>query len=87
MAVLDGFFVARHGTDKAITAAGNGLDEFGVIRRIGESIAQALDRIVQAILKVNEGAGGPQGLLDFFAGDEFARVRQENGKHVKRLVM
>ena len=58
---------AFHGSDEAIAAAGQGLDESGAAGGVAEGFADAVDGGVDAVLVVDKGAVGPE-----LAGDSRA---------------
>ena len=72
-------------SDEAIAAAGQGLNESGIARRISEGLADAIHRRVYAVLVVDEGAVGPQLPGDFLAGEQLAGPVQQQQKHLKGL--
>ena len=73
------------GTDEAVTALGKGLDPTRAIRGIMQSIAQAIDGGIQAMLEIDKSVRGPEQRAKLFASDEVARVVQEHLKDLKGL--
>jgi hypothetical protein len=59
-----------HRSDETVSAAGEGFDVARAGSGVSESFAHLVDRGVQAVVEVDEGVGGPEFLLQFFAGDD-----------------
>ena len=67
-----------HRSHEAIAAAGQGLNESRIARRIPEGFADAIDRRVYAVFVIDKGSVGPQFAGDFFAGEQLARPSQQH---------
>ena len=63
---------AFDGSNEAIAAASEGLNEARTAGRISEGLANAIDRGVHAVIEIDEGAVGPELPRDFFAREQFA---------------
>ena len=57
-------------SEEAIAATGEGFDKSGTAGRVAESLADTIDRGVDAVLVVDEGAFGPKHASDFIARDQ-----------------
>ena len=57
------------GRYEAITAARHGLDEARVVGGIAERLAEPADGVIQAVVELDEGVGGPQRCLQLIARD------------------
>jgi len=71
--------------DEAIAALGQ---RFDVVRRFGliaQRRADLLDAEVQALLKIYECLATPDLLLDFFSGDQLARMAGQQAEDLERL--
>src|SRR5271165_3035031 len=66
-------------SDEPVAALGEGFDEAGIVGFVGESVAEFVDGGVEAVLEVDEGVFGPEAFLELLAGDELARVLEEDG--------
>jgi hypothetical protein len=71
--------------DKSIAHAGESFDVERMIRRIAQGCAQLLYGVIHAVLEIHERIGRPQALAEFFAGDDFAGMLQEDGQDVEGL--
>src|SRR5262249_29756463 len=72
---------------KAISAAGNGLDEDGILGRVTQSVAHALDGRVEAVVEVNEGISRPQAIAQIVASDDLSRLFQKQRQYLERLLL
>ena len=70
VAGIDAIKYTLDGSDEAIAATGEGFDESGTASCVAEGLADAIDRGVDAMLIVDEGALGPKHARDFIARDE-----------------
>ena len=64
--------------DKPVTALGNSFDVARMFRGIAKQVTDLLNRRVQTVVEVHERIGGPKGLLQFFAGDNFAAAFEQD---------
>jgi hypothetical protein len=62
-------------------------DESGLLGRIAQRIAQPLDGVVETLFKIDKGVGGPDLALQFFAGDKFTRMFEQDLQDVEGLVL
>src|SRR6266849_60734 len=79
-----GWFLERgrgvvDGSDETIATAGESFDETGTVGGITESVAEAFDSGIEAMIEVDEGVGRPELALQFFAGNKLAWFGQEKG--------
>ena len=72
-----------HGGNETAAAARKRLDKAGLLVRIAECAAESLNRCVHAMLEIDEGVGGPKALLQFFSGQEFARMFQQQRENLE----
>lgn len=56
----------------------NRLDITRVFGAVAEGFAEALHRVVDALIEFDESVGRPEASLKFFSGDEVARFFEEN---------
>src|SRR5271168_2295884 len=56
-------------------------------RRVTQSYAQTLDRVIEAVVEIHKGVCRPDTLLDYFARHYFAGMLQENPQDLERLVL
>jgi len=63
---------------KAIATPGNGFNEAGILSRITESFAKALDGIVQPLFEVDEGVGRPEALPEFLSRYDLTGIFQQD---------
>src|SRR5262249_15275030 len=73
------------GSDKAVSAARNGLKEHRAIGVIAKGFAQTLYRRVDAVLELDHRATGPKALLNLFTGYGTARLLQQQFQKLERL--
>jgi hypothetical protein len=66
--------------DKPISSPGQCLDVLWGIGFVAECFPQFLYGGIEAVLEVDEGVGGPDPFLEFFAGDEFAGIFEQNSE-------
>jgi len=65
-----------YGSDEAISTAGQRFDVARAGRGISQGFAHFVDGRVQAVIEVDERIGGPEFLLQLFAGDDFSGTFQ-----------
>ena len=80
-------FCREHRTYEAIPPARQGFDKTGIVRAVTERFAQFVDGFVESVLEVDEGVGGPEPVLQLFAGDHLAWPFKEYRQHFKRLAV
>jgi hypothetical protein len=73
--------------DEAIAALGERFDELRICGGVAQGFANLVDRGVETVVEVDESAVGPEGLLDFGAGNEFARAAEQHQQDLKRLAL
>ena len=78
---------AVHGSDKAISAPRQSLDEARTLGVVIQRRPQSLHGIVEALLEVHERVGGPQFLLQLFSADDLAGTLQQHGQDLHRLAL
>src|ERR1700730_15867910 len=76
-----------HRPDEAIAVTRQRFDEMRALRVVVERCPQPLHGIVQALLEVHKGVGGPELLLQLFPGDGFTRPFQQHDKDLYRLTL
>jgi hypothetical protein len=72
-------------SDKAVATTRQGLDKswmFGVVSQRGPNFR---NRGIQRLVKIDERIFGPDLLAKLFSRNQFARVGQKDGAHLKRL--
>jgi hypothetical protein len=72
-------------SDEAVSTAGKGFDEAGVVGGVSERLSDAVYGGVEAVLEVSEGVGGPEFLLQLFAGDQFSAAEEQGFEHLEGL--
>ena len=72
---------------KAISAAGNSLDEGGILSRVTKSVAHAPYGRVEAVVEVNECISRPQAMAQIVASDDFSRLFQKQRQYLERLLL
>jgi hypothetical protein len=77
--------ISFHGRDEAVATARESLDVPRLFGGVAESLADAVHCGIQPMLKITEGLGRPQLVLQFFSGDQFARPAQQGGQHLVGL--
>ena len=73
--------------DEAVAAAGQGFDVAGSGGGVSEGLADFVDGGVEAVVEVDEGVGGPELLLQLFAGDDFSGALEQQGEDLERLAL
>jgi len=73
--------------DETISAAGQGLNVFGVLRGIAQHFANPGDGIVQAVVEIDEGVSRPELTPQLLASDEAASTLQQNPKNLDGLTL
>jgi len=74
-----------HRPDEAISASRQGLNKSGIFGIIIQGCSKPLHGIVQPLLEVHKGVGGPQPLLKFFSGNDFPGALQQQDQNLDRL--
>jgi hypothetical protein len=72
---------------QTVAAAVHGLEKTGIVGRIVQALAQLPYCRVPSGVKLYKGIVRPQFLADFFSGDEFTRMLQQQRKNSKRLLL
>jgi hypothetical protein len=57
----------------------------GIIRCVPKGFADAVHGGIQAVLEVSEGVGGPEFLLQLFAGDQFSGAKEQGLEDLEGL--
>jgi hypothetical protein len=73
--------------NEAISATRYGFDESWGFCRVTESFAHSFDRIVNTVIKIYEGVGGPDTPLEFLARNESAGGFKKYLKNLQRLLL
>ncbi|MGB9105684.1 MAG: hypothetical protein WCC59_13065 [Terriglobales bacterium] len=81
-----GWSISFDSSNEAVTAFWQGLDVARMLGGIAQRLAQAGDGGVQVVVEVDEDVVPPEPPVQFLAGDNFARVFEQRGKHLERLV-
>src|SRR5262249_34118067 len=76
-----------HRLNETVASPGERFDEAGIFRRIAQGFAQLLDSVIQATIKVHKSVRGPDPLLQFLAGDNFARMFQQDLQNLEGLFL
>jgi hypothetical protein len=71
-----------HRCNEPIAALGDGFNEAWLLSHIPQRLAELPHRVVQAVLKIDEGVFGPKFRPEFLAGDDFARLLEERQKEM-----
>ena len=79
--------IAVHRPDKTVTAARNGFNVARLIRRVIERAPELVNRRVERMLELDEGAVGPELLLQLFASDQFTRPLEQDSEDAERPVL
>src|SRR6266446_4195607 len=73
--------------NKPIAAPGECLNKSGRFGRVAQSLPKPLNSVVETMVKIDKGVGGPDSLLQFFAGDDLTRLFQQDLQNLKRLFL
>jgi hypothetical protein len=73
------------GRKESVTTPSNGLDVNRSSGRISQSVAQFVDRFVEALVKVDEIAIGPEAPLEFVARNDLPSVFEQGGQELRGL--
>ena len=73
--------------NEAITAPSECLDKHRSVRRFTERIAQPFDGGIKTMIKVDKGVRRPELIAQFLSGNQFSRMFQQSGQHLKRLFL
>jgi hypothetical protein len=76
-----------HCGNKTVPAASYGFDVSRFFGGVVEGGAQAVNRCVQTVVEINEGIGGPDSFLKFFAGCNLTRIFQQRLQNQERLLL
>ena len=74
-----------HLGDEAIAAPGKSFDVLRALGIVPQGFPNFHYGKIQPVLKVNKGAVGPKGLLNFLAGHELTMPFEKEKKQLKRL--
>lgn len=72
---------------KSIPSLRQCLDEPGIIGVVAQGFAQAVDRLVESPVEINESAGRPKPLLKLFACQNLAGVLNQRHQRLKGLLL
>src|SRR5215472_9159291 len=75
------------GTDPAIAAALDGLDEDGILGGVAERVPQSHDCAADALFEIDKHIRWPKRLAEFFAGDDLSRTAEEQCQSAEGQVL
>jgi hypothetical protein len=73
------------GADEAVTAAGDGLDETGVVGVVVKRLSQAVHGLADSALEFSVRVTGPEEILKLLAGNDTAGLFEKGEENSKRL--
>jgi hypothetical protein len=73
--------------DKPVSPLGHGFNKTRSIGDIPKGFPQPFDGVVQAVIEVDKGVGGPKALPQFFAVHHVARMLQQELQDLQRLLL
>jgi hypothetical protein len=76
-----------HFCDEPITPPRQSLNEFRLLRRVIQRLAQPIDGVVEPVIKIHERIIRPQLIPKLFSGDYFARTFDQQSQDLKWLVL
>ena len=74
-----------HRGDETVAASRDGLNESRIVSRIAESVAQFVDRCIEAVVVIDERVRGPELQPQFFARHHVAGTREQLQENLERL--
>src|SRR6267378_4322373 len=80
-------FHAIYRRDKAVSAAGESLDEARIGRGIAERLANLVYGGIQAVIEIDERIGGPDFLPQVVACNHASGIFQQNAEDLKGLLL
>src|ERR1700722_2659569 len=80
---VDGFYFGQ----KAVAAAWDGFDEARAFGGITQSVANLVDRFIEAVVEVDECVRGPKTLLEFLAGYDIAGPLNQHRQNADWLLL
>ena len=78
--------VAFHWRDKPVSAARKCFDVAGSLGGVAKCLAKAGNRVVDTVVEIDEGVGGPENAAEVFAADELAGVLEKINKRTEGLL-
>ena len=81
--------VAGNGVDggeETVSTPGQRLDKTGLFGGVAQDVTQAIYGGVEALIVFHERIGGPEALLKFFSGDQFAGALEKQRENEERLI-
>ena len=79
--------IAFNFSNKAIAAPGESFNKAGGLGGVAQGFPQPLDGVVKTVVEIDKGVGGPDLLLQFFAGDGLTGTLQKNLEDLERLLL
>jgi hypothetical protein len=79
--------VFNHRRHKAIATPGKGFNEAGILGRITDSFAEALDGVVQPGFEVDERVGRPEALPEFLSRYDLTGIFQQDLENLEGLFL
>ena len=73
------------GTDKAVSAASDGLDVAGIVGRVTEDPPELVHGSVETVLEIDKGAFAPDLIAELFACDYIPGMSEEEKEDLKGL--
>jgi hypothetical protein len=83
--ILNG--VANHSSNESIASLGQGLNDARSIGRIAQRFAQALDCVIESVVKIYKRIRRPDLALQFLPSDHLARLFQKSLEDLERLLL
>ncbi len=72
-------------SDKAISDAGEGLDETRRVRRVAQRVPKPLHSGINAVFEIDVSAFGPESFLQVFSSDHLARTLEQHSENTDWL--
>jgi hypothetical protein len=73
--------------DEAVATMRNGFNVAWILRGVTKDMPQAIDRNIQAVLEIDECAGGPNAFHEFFAADDLTGAFEQSHQYVEWLIL
>jgi hypothetical protein len=73
--------------EEAVATARDGFDEARAFGGVAECVANFVDGLIEAVIEIDVGVGGPEIFLEVLAGDEFAGMLDEYGEDTEGLFL
>src|SRR5262249_39948928 len=84
---LDAVGTDRGTLNKAVTALGESFNEARAVGGVAEGFSQLVDGLVQAVIEIDEGVGGPEFVAQLLAGNDFTGMFQKHDQDLEGLFL